>query len=87
MPLDPIALVHDMGTAILKSVAQVFPTVPGTVCHFHFLRDIGKDLMTDPYNAIRRRLRTYNVQPLTTTRNTLAASIAICAPARRSGRG
>ena len=59
---DPIALVHDMGTAILKSVAQVFPAVPGTVCHFHFLRDIGKDLMADPYNAIRRRLRTYNVR-------------------------
>ena len=59
---DPIALVHDMGTAILKSVAQVFPEVPGTVCHFHFVRDIGKDLMTDPYNAIPRRLRKYNVR-------------------------
>ena len=59
---DPIALVHDMGSAILKAVAQVFPTVPDTICHFHFLRDIGKDLLTDPYTAIRRRLRTHAVR-------------------------
>lgn len=54
---DPIALVHDMGGAILKAVAQVFPAVPDTICHFHFLRDIGKDLLADPYNAIRRGRR------------------------------
>ena len=59
---DPIALVHDMGGAILKAVAQVFPAIPDTICHFHFLRDIGKDLLADPYNAIRRRLQTYQVR-------------------------
>ena len=40
----PLALVHDMGSAILKAVATVFPTVPNFICHFHFLRDLGKDL-------------------------------------------
>jgi hypothetical protein len=43
---DPIALVHDMGGAILKAVAEVFPAVPDFICHFHFLKDIGKELIS-----------------------------------------
>ncbi|MES0385829.1 MAG: hypothetical protein ABUJ98_14740, partial [Hyphomicrobium sp.] len=41
----PLALVHDMGKGILKAVATVFPEVPDFICHFHFLRDIGKDFL------------------------------------------
>jgi hypothetical protein len=33
---QPIALVHDMGNAILKAVKSVFPAVPDYICHFHF---------------------------------------------------
>ncbi len=40
----PLALVHDMGKGILAAVAKVFPGVPDFICHFHFLRDIGKRL-------------------------------------------
>lgn len=54
---DPIALVHDMGAAILKAVAAVFPNVPDFICHFHFLKDIGKDLLGHDYSTIRRHLR------------------------------
>jgi transposase-like protein len=50
----PLALVHDMGRAILKAVATVFPTVPDYICHFHFLRDLGKDLFDFEYRTIRR---------------------------------
>ena len=50
----PLALVHDMGSAILKAVATVFPTVPDFICHFHFLRDLGKDLFDFEYRTIRR---------------------------------
>ena len=39
----PAACVHDMGTGICKAVSEVFPGVRDFVCHFHFLRDIGKD--------------------------------------------
>ena len=46
----PLALVHDMGSAILKAAATVFPTVPSFVCHFHFLRDLGKDLFGNDYS-------------------------------------
>jgi hypothetical protein len=59
----PIALVHDMGTAILKSVKTVFPTVPDYICHFHFLRDIGKDLFETEYGSIRRNIRAFKVKP------------------------
>ena len=50
----PLALVHDMSRAILKAVAIVFPTVPDYICHFHFLRDLGKDLFDFEYRTIRR---------------------------------
>jgi len=59
---SPIACVHDMGNAILKSVKQVFPGMADFICHFHFLRDLGKDLFDFEYRTIRRYTRSYNVQ-------------------------
>jgi len=53
----PVAAVHDMGHGILAAVRAVFPGVPDFVCHFHFLRDAGKDLLEADYDAIRQRLR------------------------------
>lgn len=58
----PIGCVHDMGNAILKSVKQVFPGIADFICHFHFLRDLGKDLFDFEYRTIRRYTRSYNVQ-------------------------
>jgi len=58
----PIALVHDMGSAILKAVTTVFPAVPDFICHFHFLRDLGKDLFDFEYRTIRRYTRSFNVR-------------------------
>ena len=57
----PLALVHDMGSGILKAVAIVFPGVPNFVCHFHFLRDIGKDFLGGEYDIIRKRLRRHRI--------------------------
>jgi hypothetical protein len=59
---SPIACIHDMGNAILKSVKQVFPDIADFICHFHFLRDLGKDLFDFEYRTIRRYTRSYNVQ-------------------------
>ena len=42
----PKACVHDMGNGICEAVKEVFPGVPDFICHFHFLRDIGKDSLT-----------------------------------------
>lgn len=58
---NPVALVHDMGRAILKAVAIVFPGIADYICHFHFLRDLGKDLFDFEYRTIRRYTRSYNV--------------------------
>jgi len=57
----PLALVHDMGKGILKAVAVVFPKVPDFICHFHFLRDIGKDLLDPDYDIIRKQLKQHGI--------------------------
>ena len=59
---QPLALVHDMGTAILSAVAEVFPDTPDYICHFHFLRDIGKDLLAKPYDKLRGCLLKHGIQ-------------------------
>ena len=61
---EPAALVHDMGKGILSAVNTVFKGIPDFICHFHFLRDIGKDLFEEEYAEIRNRLRTHNIRPL-----------------------
>ena len=61
---NPIALVHDMGKGILLAVEEVFPGLPDFICHFHFLRDIGKDLLLQDYQTIIKGLRKYNVRTL-----------------------
>jgi hypothetical protein len=57
----PLALVHDMGAGILKAVATVFPKVPDFICHFHFLRDIGKDYLGIEYDIIRKQLSKHGI--------------------------
>jgi len=58
----PLALVHDMGKGILSAVKKVFPGARDFICHFHFLRDIGKDLFGKENDIIRNRLRHHGVQ-------------------------
>lgn len=41
----PLAVVSDMQKGILSAVKEVFIDTPHLICHFHFLRDIGKDLV------------------------------------------
>jgi uncharacterized protein YbaR (Trm112 family) len=58
---EPVASVHDMGKGILRAVAKVFPGRPDYICHFHFLSDIGKDLLGRDYDKIRKRLRRHGI--------------------------
>ena len=57
----PNACVHDMGTGISKAVAEVFPDTKDIICHFHFLRDIGKDFLEPAYAQLRNRLRSHAI--------------------------
>lgn len=58
---QPLAVSSDMGRGLLSAIAEVFPTVPNFVCHFHFLRDLGKDLMEKQYACIRKKLKSYKI--------------------------
>ncbi len=55
----PLACVHDMGTGIGKAVAAVFQGAHDFICHFHFLRDIGKDYLEPAYTRLRKCLRSH----------------------------
>jgi hypothetical protein len=68
----PIACVHDMGTGICKAVAEVFPDTRDYICHFHFLRDVGKDLIGPSYGQLRRYLRKHSA---TTALNALVRQV------------
>ncbi len=57
----PVASVHDMGVGVLSAVAEVFEGTPDFVCHFHFLRDLGKDLFAEEYEIIRKRLKKHGI--------------------------
>lgn len=57
----PRACVNDMGRGILKAVAKVFPGIRDFICHFHFLRDIGKDFLDPAYSDLRRRLCSHSI--------------------------
>lgn len=59
---DPLALVHDMSKGIGKAVGKVFPGILDFICHFHFLRDIGKDLLAQEYDNIRKRLKAHGIK-------------------------
>jgi len=58
---DPLAVSSDMGRGLLSAIAEVFPGVPHFICHFHFLRDIGKDLLEKEYALIRKKLKNHKI--------------------------
>jgi len=58
---EPLALVHDMSKGIIKAVSTVFPGILDFICHFHFLRDLGKDLLEAEYDNIRKRLTKHGI--------------------------
>jgi hypothetical protein len=53
----PFAAVHDMGAGILKAIKEVFPEIKDYICHYHFLRDIGKDLLKIRYKILEKNIK------------------------------
>jgi len=73
----PLAIVSDMGKGIALAVKEVFKNVPAFICHYHFLKNVGKNLFGDDNDLIRERLRKYNVRViLKRTKNRLEKVIA-----------
>jgi hypothetical protein len=58
----PLATVHDMSKGIIAAIEEVFPGTPDFICHFHFLRDLGKDLFGAEYDALRKSLQKHGTQ-------------------------
>ena len=54
---NPLAAVHDMSHGIIAAIEEVFPGIPDYICHFHFLRDLGKDLFGAEYDTLRKGLQ------------------------------
>lgn len=52
----PLVTFSDMGRGILKAVNKVFPDRPHYICHFHFLKMIGKLLFEEENNHLRKKL-------------------------------
>ena len=59
---DPIATVSDMHKGILKAIREVFKGVPSFVCHYHFLKDLGKDLFGKEHDIVRSRLSHHGIK-------------------------
>ena len=59
---SPIAVTRDMGSGIASAVADVLPGVPEFICHYHWLRDIGKDLFGADYEALRRGFKAQSIR-------------------------
>lgn len=53
---EPVSTMSDMGLPILKALEDVFPDVERRICHTHFLRDVGKDILDPIYAALRDKL-------------------------------
>lgn len=48
----PSGALSDMRAGILKALSEVFPGIPVRICLFHFLRDLGRDLMHDMHTDL-----------------------------------
>jgi hypothetical protein len=78
---NPISTMSDLGMAILKALEKVFPNAPRRICHFHFLRDVGKDIVGSSYDEVRTRL---NESKINAELNTLERDILSVNSALRS---
>ena len=59
----PAATVQDLSSAIRKAVLAQWPKLPIFYCHYHFLADVGKDILGDHYKRIRTILRETEIRP------------------------
>ena len=50
----PLTNECDMASSMMNVLSDVFPGVPLRVCDYHFLDDVGSDLMEDDYMAVRK---------------------------------
>lgn len=57
----PLAVSCDMAASIRKALQMVLPSVPVYICHFHFLRDAGNDMMKGDYGRLGALLDSHKI--------------------------
>ena len=78
---EPVAVVSDMGKGILAAIRAVFKQVPIFICHYHFLKAVGKNLFGEENDTLRKRLKKYGIQGILRKRvRTLGKTIASSPP-------
>jgi hypothetical protein len=59
---DPVAVVRDMSKACAKAVTSLTERgVPDFVCHYHFVADIGRDLMRRDHEGVNGALAIHGI--------------------------
>ncbi|MEW6747622.1 MAG: hypothetical protein AB1486_33240 [Planctomycetota bacterium] len=59
----PAAAVQDLSAPIRNALLEEWPGLPIFYCHWHFLADVGKDLLGEHYQRLRTRLRESKARP------------------------
>ena len=63
----PCAVVRDLGPAMIAAAAELVAelglNIPVLACHYHFLRDIGRDLLDSDYSELRELFRRVKARP------------------------
>jgi len=59
----PLAVVHDLRQSLITAAGDVFKGVRQFVCHYHFAADVGKDILLEHVDRLRRLLRRTKVRP------------------------
>ena len=58
---NPVAVVSDMGKGIVLAIKKVFKNMTAFIYHYHFLKALGKDLLVDENDMIRKRLAKHGI--------------------------
>ncbi len=69
----PLAVGCDMAASIRSALQTVLSGVPVYICHFHFLRDAGNDMMKTQYHCFSAQLDSHKI---TTRLNALKPAFA-----------
>jgi hypothetical protein len=59
----PMAVVHDLRKAFFSAASKAFPGVPQFACHFHFVADVGKDILSVHQSELRTLFRREKIKP------------------------
>jgi hypothetical protein len=68
----PLVVVRDMSQTLEKCATEVFLGVPQQICHYHFVKNLGKEVLRDLHSDLRRKvINTKMVPRLTELKKTL----------------